>query len=116
MLSTPPCLQIRGPGTWLTTVHGDRRRTYRKIHLGVDPTTLLVVAGVVTSCQLHDSQVLGDVLEVAQPEGGTTIIGDGAYDRRMCYAPLPRRRAVNPGAARSSKAVAGSGVSTKLSK
>ena len=86
-------LQIRGPGTWLTTVHGDRRRTYRKIHLGVDPTTLLVVAGVVTSCQLHDRQVLGDVLEVAQPEGGTTIIGDGAYDRRMCYAAAEHHQA-----------------------
>ncbi len=44
------------------------------------------MAGVVTSCQLHDSQVLGDVLDVAQPEDGTTIIGDGAYDRRLCYA------------------------------
>jgi len=86
-------LQIRGPGTWLTTVHGERRRTYRKIHLGVDPTTLLVVAGVVTSCQLHDSQALGDVLDVAQPEGGTTVIGDGAYDRRMCYASAQHHQA-----------------------
>lgn len=46
-------LQIRGPGTWLTTVHGHQRRTYRKIHLGVDPTSSLVVAGVVTCCQKH---------------------------------------------------------------
>ena len=51
-------LQIRGPGTWLTTVHGLQRRTYRQIHLGVDPVTSLVVAAVVTSCQPHDCQVL----------------------------------------------------------
>ena len=86
-------LQIRGPGTWLTTVHGLQRRTYRKIHLGVDPTTSLVVAGVVTSCQQHDCQVLGQVLDVAEPPPGTVAIGDGAYDRRMCYAAAKRHRA-----------------------
>ncbi len=86
-------LQIRGPGTWLTTVHGLQRRTYRKIHLGVDPTTSLVVAGVVTSCQKHDGQVLGDVLAVAQPRPGAVVIGDGAYDRRRCYAAAKRHRA-----------------------
>ncbi len=86
-------LQIRGPGTWLTTVHGFQRRTDRKIHLGVDPTTSLGVAGVVTSCQLHDSQVLGDVLAAAQPGHGTVVTGDGAYGRRMCYAAARRHRA-----------------------
>ncbi len=86
-------LQIRGPGTWLTTVHGRQRRTYRKIHLGVDPDTSLVVAGVVTSCQFHDSQVLGDVLDVALPSPGAVVIGDGAYDRRMCYAATRRHHA-----------------------
>ena len=35
----------------------------------------IVVAGVVTSCQKHDSQVLGDVLAVAQPQPGTVVIG-----------------------------------------
>ncbi|MEI6723958.1 MAG: IS5 family transposase [Betaproteobacteria bacterium] len=86
-------LQIRGPGTWLTTVHGLLRRTYRKIHLGVDPTTSLVVAGVVTSCQQHDCQVLGAVLDVARPQPGTVVIGDGAYDRRMGYAAAKRHHA-----------------------
>jgi len=52
-------LQIRGPNTRLTNVHGEQRRTYRKAHLGVDPDTSLVVAGVVLSCQTHDSQALG---------------------------------------------------------
>ena len=85
-------LQIRGPGTWLTTVHGLQRRTYRKIYLGVDPTTSLVFAGVVTSCQKHDSQVLGELLDLAQPPPGTVVIGDGAYDGRPCYAAAKRHR------------------------
>gem|GEM_PF-565155 len=79
-------LPICGPGTWLTNLHGLQRSTYRKIHLRVDPTTSLVVAGVVTSCQKHDCQVLGEVLDVAPPPPDTVVIGDGAYDRRLCYA------------------------------
>ena len=63
-----------------------------KIHLGVDPTTSLVVAGVVTSSQKHDSQVLGEVLDLAQPPPGNVVIGDGAYDRRLCYAAAKRHR------------------------
>ena len=85
-------LQIRGPCTWLTIVHGLQSRTYRKNQLGVDPTTCLVDAGVVTSYQKHDSQVLGKVLDVAQPLPGTVVIGDGAYERRPCYAAAKRHR------------------------
>ena len=49
-------------------------------------------AGVVTYCQKHDSQVLGEVLDLAQPTPGTVVIGDGAYDRRLCYAAAKRHR------------------------
>ena len=65
---------------------------YRKIDLGVDPTTSLVVAGVVTSCQKHDSQVFGEVVGLAQPPPGAVVVGDGAYDRRPCYAAAKRHR------------------------
>ena len=51
-----------------------------------------MVAGVVASCQKHDSQVLGEVLDLAQPPPGTVVIGDGAYDRRLCYAAATRHR------------------------
>ena len=85
-------LQIRGPGTWLTTVHGLQRRTYRKIHLGVDPVTSLVVAGVVTPCQTYDREALAEVITVAAPAAGAVLIGDGAYDRQRCYAAARRHR------------------------
>ena len=51
-----------------------------------------MVAAVVTSCQQHDCQVLGAVLDVALPQPGTVAIGDGAYDRRMCYAAARRHQ------------------------
>lgn len=85
-------LQIRGPNTWLTTVHGRKRRTYRKIHLGVDPTSSLIVAGLVTPCQTHDSEAFDPLLATADLSAAGEVIGDGAYDRRCCYAGVRRRR------------------------
>ena len=85
-------LQIRGPNTWLTTVHGQKRRTYRKIHLGVDPTTSLIVAGLVTPCQTHDSEAFDSLLATANLSAAREVIGDGAYDRRRCYAGARWRR------------------------
>ena len=42
---------------------------------------------VVPSCQKkHDSQGLGEVLDLAPPRRCTVVIGDGAYDRCLCYA------------------------------
>ena len=85
-------LQIRGPNTWLTTVHGVKRRTYRKIHLGVDPASSLIVAGLVTPCQTHDSEALDSVLETADLSATREVVGDGAYDRRCCYVAALKRR------------------------
>ena len=86
-------LQIRGPNTWLTTVHGLQRRTYRKIHLCVDPDTSLIVAGSVTPCQTHDSEALDSTLGSASCLDATQeVIGDGAYDRRICYRAARKRK------------------------
>jgi IS5 family transposase len=83
-------LQIRGPNTWLTSVHGLKRRTYRKIHLGVDPASSLIVAGMVTPCQTHDSEAFEPLLATADLSANREVIGDGAYDRRSCYAAARR--------------------------
>jgi hypothetical protein len=85
-------LQIRGPNTWLTTIHGRRRRTYRKIHLGADPASSLIVAGLVTSCQTHDSEAFDPLLATADLSSTREVIGDGAYDRRCCYATASKRK------------------------
>jgi hypothetical protein len=85
-------LQIRGPNTWLTTVHGQQRRIYRKIHLGVDPASSLIVAGLVTPCQTHDSEAFDPLLATADLCPTREVIGDGAYDRRCCYASVRKRK------------------------
>ena len=84
-------LQIRGPNTWLTTIHGLKRRTYRKIHLGVDPASSLIEAGMVTPCQAHDSEAFDPLLATADLVATREVIGDGAYDRRCCYAAARKR-------------------------
>jgi hypothetical protein len=85
-------LQIRGSNTWLTTVHGSKRRIYRKIHLGVDPDSSLIVAGLATPCQTHDSEAFDPLLATADLVATREVIGDGAYDRRCCYAASRKRR------------------------
>lgn len=40
-----------------------QRRTWRKLHLGVDEATGEIIAAVVTTNDVHDGQVLGDLLE-----------------------------------------------------
>jgi hypothetical protein len=85
-------LQIRGPNTLPTTVHGQQRRTYRKIHLGVDPANSMIVAGLVTPCQTHDSEAFDPLLATADLDAAREAIGDGAYDRRCCYASARKLR------------------------
>ena len=85
-------LQIRGPNTWLTSVHGQKRRTYRKIHLGVDPASSLIAAGLVTPCQTHDSEAFDPLLATADLSAIREVIGDGAYDRHCCYVSSRKRR------------------------
>ena len=86
-------VKVFGEGEWKVRQHGyTRRRTWRKVHVGVDEASGEIVAAVVTTNSSHDSQVLPDLL--AQVEGELTqVSGDGAYDRRGCYAAIKQRRA-----------------------
>jgi hypothetical protein len=69
-----------------------RRRTWRKLHLGVDEMTKEIVAVEVTESQVHDSQPLPALLEqIAEPID--YVSGDGAYDTRTCYEAVLQRGA-----------------------
>jgi len=85
-------LKVFGEGEWKVRQHGyTKRRTWRKVHLGIDPTTHeIVVAGASTN-DVHDSEMLPDLLpHVPEPLAGCT--GDGAYDRTACYEALLARQ------------------------
>lgn len=78
-------LKIYGEGEWKVRQHGvSKRRTWRKMHLGIDPATHEIVAAVVTTNDVGDGEVLEDLLD--QPEDEiASVMADGAYDTRDCY-------------------------------
>jgi IS5 family transposase len=86
-------IKVYGEGEWKVRQHGwSRRRTWRKLHLGVDEATGEVVAAAVSTNSFKDSQLLPDLLE--QVEGELSqVSADGAYDSRNCYDALREREA-----------------------
>lgn len=69
-----------------------RRRTWRKLHLGIDESTKEIVAVEFTESRVHDSQPLPSLLDqIPDPIG--QVSGDGAYDTQTCYEAVLQRRA-----------------------
>jgi IS5 family transposase len=86
-------VKVFGEGEWKVRQHGyTKRRTWRKLHLGADETTGEIVAAMVTTNDVADSQVLEDLLEQAAAEIAQ-VSGDGAYDKRNCYEAIRKRKA-----------------------
>lgn len=86
-------VKVFGEGEWKVRQHGySKRRTWRKLHLGADETTGEIVAAVVTTNNVADSQVLEDLLEQVEEEV-EQVSGDGSYDKRSCYAAIRKRKA-----------------------
>lgn len=86
-------IKVYGEGEWKTRQHGvSKRRTWRKLHLGIDEATGEILAGVVTSNKVHDSEVLLDLLEVTDADL-EQVSADGAYDIRPGYEVIQERDA-----------------------
>src|SRR3954463_5041681 len=88
-------LKLIGAGEWLVEKHGaKRRRSWRKMHLGVDADTGRIVAATLTDRDEDDAAQVGPLLDqVAEPVASVT--GDGAYDQESVYADVAER---HPGA------------------
>jgi hypothetical protein len=84
-------LRLCGPGEWLMEKHGARtRRSWRKLHLGVDADTGEIVAAALTSKDVDDGSQVGPLLDqVRHPVASFT--GDGAYDRDDVYGEVAAR-------------------------
>ena len=86
-------LKIFGEGEWKVRQHGyDKRRTWRKLHLGIDEHTQEIVASIVTTNDIKDSQVLGELLEQID-EPINQVSADGAYDSLECYQQILEQEA-----------------------
>jgi IS5 family transposase len=86
-------VKVFGEGEWKVRQHGyTYRRTWRKVHLGIDEASGEIVAAVVTTNNYSDSQLLPDLLEQVEEEIAQ-VSGDGGYDRRSCYEAIGARHA-----------------------
>ena len=89
-------LKIYGEGEWKVRLHGaSKRRTWRKLHLGVDEASGEILAAELTVASAGDGERLPTLLD--QAEGGGVKIGqvsaDGAYDSWDCHETVRRRGA-----------------------
>jgi hypothetical protein len=84
-------LKLSGAGEWLIGKHGTRtRRSWRKLHLGVDAGTGQIVAASLTSKEVDDAAEVGPLLDqVAEPVASFT--DDGAYDQDRVYTDVSQR-------------------------
>src|SRR5215212_768337 len=84
-------LKLCGAGEWLVEKHGTKtRRSWRKMHIGVDADTGQIVAATPTTHDVDDGSQVGPVLD--QVDGQiASFTGDGAYDQEGVYASVAER-------------------------
>jgi len=74
-------LKLCGAGEWLHEKHGTKvRRSWRKLHRGLDAGTGQIVASLLTSKDVDDGSQIGPLLDQI-PDPIASFTGDGAYDQ-----------------------------------
>jgi len=84
-------LKLCGAGEWLHEKHGTKvRRSWRKLHLGMDAGTGKIVASLLTAKGVDDGSQVGPLLDqVEDPLASFT--GDGAYDQEGVSSSIAAR-------------------------
>jgi hypothetical protein len=84
-------LRLCGPGEWLVEKHGtQRRRSWRKLHIGVDAESGQILASELTSHDVEDGSQVEPLLDqITGPLASVT--GDGAYDQAGIYGTVAER-------------------------
>ena len=84
-------LKLGGAGEWLVEKHGtSRRRSWRKLHIGIDAGSGEIVAIELTEKDVDDAARTGALLDqVSEPIKSFTA--DGAYDQDRVYAVVAER-------------------------
>ncbi len=85
--------KVYGEGEWKVRQHGySKRRTWRKLPIGINEQTGEVVAAMASTNDLRDDALLGDLLSQV-PGPIEQVSGDGIYDTAACYRLLEKRKA-----------------------
>lgn len=87
-------LKVYGEGEWKVRKHGwSKHRTWRKLHLGIDPNRQEILAEVLTDNSVDDAETVGDLLKQV-PNNIKSFRGDGAYDKTKVRKLLAERDVV----------------------
>jgi Transposase DDE domain len=89
-------LKVYGAGEWLVEKHGERgRRTWRKLHLAIDPASGEILASELTTSEEGDASQVGPLLDqITAPIASVTA--DGAYDGEPVYRAVAERQSDPP--------------------
>jgi Transposase DDE domain len=84
-------LRLCGSGDWLREKHGTKtRRSWRKLHIGLDAGSGQIVAASLTSKEVDDGAEVGPLLD--QVTGAVaSFTADGGYDQDRVYASVAER-------------------------
>ena len=83
-------LKVYGEGEWKMRTHGkSKRRTWRKLHLAVNPETQEIFAELLLENSVHDSMAVDDLIDSIDDDIDR-FFGDGAYDTWGVYETLEK--------------------------
>ena len=84
-------LKVFGAGAWRLEKHGGKeRRTWRKLHLAVDPDSGEILASELTATDEGDASLVGPLLDqISRPIA--SVMADGAYDGDPVYRAVAER-------------------------
>jgi Transposase DDE domain len=89
-------LKVYGAGEWHREKHGERgRRTWRKLHLGVNPDSGEILASELTTNEVGDPSMVGILLHQV-PGALVSVTADGAYDGAPVYHAIAERQPQPP--------------------
>ncbi len=84
-------LKLRGAGEWLVEKHGAKtRRSWRKLHIGLDADTGQIVAAALTTKEIGDGSEVGPLLDQVAASVAS-LTADGAYDQEGVSAAVAER-------------------------
>lgn len=85
-------VKVYGEGAWVRQHGVEKRRTWRKLPVGVNAATGEIVAAVDSTNHVRDDEALADLINGID-EAIEPVCGDGASDKRKCYDVIAARGA-----------------------
>lgn len=77
-------LKVYGEGEWKMKIHGkQKRRTCRKLHISMDPTSHQTISMSLIESNIHDSREVPALL--LNQIGIKDVYADGAYGSKKCF-------------------------------